>query len=289
MFEEAISDEKIVNMHYKTPHGFVAYVDGMDGEVRVLIDKARGYLFVEDIWISDVGFILERLKRREQYKHDFSEDGRYIRICEYERSPRPVREVWVDADQLERLIRRNMTCKYIPGRICRSPCVFWFSPNNKESLCLYKTRATFREFVENLDRYVHDFRSRMMLMVSSTVKFRFEGIDKQESWSDGKTVTYREALKYRLADMSYEVKIDENGTLTATKGWRYFPGVKYTIKIDREGNGVIESITYTDEDWTFDDVELCTLYKHGDLIEAMRCLCYHFDDKIKLIPREEKE
>ena len=90
-----------------------------------------------------------------------------------------------------------------------------------------------------------------------------------------------------LIDMGHEVKIDEDGTLVATKGWRYFPGVKYTIKIDRDGNGVAESVTYTDEDWTFEDVEICTWYKHGDLIEAMRCLCYYFDDKIKLIPKKE--
>jgi len=288
MIEESLSEERIVNMHYKTPHSFVTFIDGRNGKVRILIEKARGYLFVDDIWISDVRFILERLKRREQHKHDFSEDGRYIRICEYDRSPRPVREVWADAGQLERLIRQNMTCKFIPDRICRSLCVFWFSPNNKESSCLYKTRATFREFVENLDKYTRDFRSRVMLVVSSTVKFKFEEINKQESWSNGKPITFLEALKLRLADMGHEVKIDENGTLTATKGWRYFPGVKYTIKIDKEGNGVIEATEYTNEDWTFEDVEICTLYKHGDLIQAMRYLCYFFDNKIKLIPREEK-
>ena len=133
---------------------------------------------------------------------------------------------------------------------------------------------------------MRDFRSRELLVVSSSVKFRFEGIDKPESWHRGEPITYREALKYRLIDMGHEVKIEEDGTLTATKGWRYFPGVKYTIKIDGDGNGVAESVTYTDEDWSFDDVEICTLYKHGNLIEAMRCLCYFFDDKIKLIPKE---
>jgi len=30
----------------------------------------------------------------------------------------PAGEAWVDAGQLERLIRQNMTCKYIPDRIC---------------------------------------------------------------------------------------------------------------------------------------------------------------------------
>jgi hypothetical protein len=45
----------------------------------------------------------------------------------------------------------------------------------------------------------------------------------------------------------------------------------YTVRIDREGNGMIDSTTYTDEDWTVGDVELCTWY--------------YFDDKIKLISK----
>ena len=287
MIEETISEEMIVNIHYKTPHSFVTYLDGRDGEVRVLIDKAMGYLFVGDVWIPEVGYILKVLERREEHKHDFSEDGRYIRICGWNRPLHSDREVWVDADQLERLIRQNMTCKYIPDMICRSSCIFWFSPDMSDSRCMYKAHPTFREFVENLGKYVRDFRSRELLIISSSVKFRFEEIDKYESWCNGKPITYREALKYRLIDMGHEVKIDEDGTLVATKGWRYFPGVKYTIKIDRDGNGVAESVTYTDEDWTFEDVEICTWYKHGDLIEAMRCLCYYFDDKIRLIPKKE--
>ena len=147
-----------------------------------------------------------------------------------------------------------------------------------------KAHPTFRKFVENLGRYVSDFKSRMMLVVSSTVRFKFGGMSEVESWNEGEPVTFRDALKFRLADMGHKVRIEEDGTLVAKKGWRYFPGVKCTIKIDRDGSGAIESTTHTDDYWTFEDVELCTWYKHGSLVEAMRCLRYHFE-KIRLIPK----
>jgi len=278
--------------HFDGPHRFTTYVDGKDGEVKVEVDKAMGMLAVGGILV-DAYFILKVLGSREAYKEAFSEDGKYLCISGREYVTGEDKEVWVSVDQLSRVIRENMMCRFCPGRVCEPFCWFWFSPNQRESHCIYTTHPTFRRFVEKGERYIRDFVDEEERLVRSTVKFRFRGFNSRVKDLLGNVRTRREMLELILAEMGHEVKVGRDGTLIAEKRYPFLPLEGYRIEIDKDGNGLVES-TLPLEVFEGDRAELVpgfipfvkeALFKTGHLIlaRAMRCLCYYFDGNIRLV------
>jgi len=264
------------------PHCFTVYVEGRDGVVKVEVDKATGVLAADGV-LAEAYVVLAMVGSREVCREAFSEDGKYICISGNDYVTGEYREVWVSVEQLLRVIEENMMCRFPPGRICDYTCHFWFSPGQGESHCIYATHPTFRRFVENLDGYICDFVDEKRHLIRSTVKFRIDGLKRRVRDPLGNLRTRREMLGHMLAEMGHKVKAEENGVLIAEKRYTYLPTEGYTIRIDGDGNGLAESVSKV-EALTPDNIELALCMEHLILIEAMRCLCYHFNDEIKLVP-----
>jgi len=147
----------------------------------------------------------------------------------------------------------------------------------------YASHPTFRRFVKDIDKYVCDFVAKKKRLVCSTVRFRINGLKQHVIDPLGNLRTRREMLGQMLAEMGHKVKIEKNGTLTAEKRYAYLPTEGYTIRINKNGSGLAKTSTKTPV-LTPDNIESALCMEHLFLIEAMRCLCYHLDEKMKLVP-----
>ena len=268
--------------YFDGPHCFTTYVEGRDGAVKVEVDKATGMLAADGV-LAEAYVILALLGSREVCKEAFSEDGKYICISGNDYVTGEYREVWVNIEQLLRVIEENMMCRFLPGRICDCTCHFWFSPGQGGVHCIYATHLTFRRFIENMNKYFCDFVDEKKRLVCSTVRFRIDGLERRVRDPLGNLRARREMLGHMLAEMGHKVKVEGGGVLIAEKRCAYLPAEGYMIRIDDDGNGLAESASKV-EALTPDNIESVLCMEHLILIEAMRCLCYHFDDKIELVP-----
>ena len=241
--------------HFDGPHIFTVYVEGRDGAVKVEVDKATGMLAADGV-LAEAYMLLAMLGNRE---------------------------VWVNIEQLFNVIEENMMCRFLPGRICRSTCHFWFSPGQGDAHCIYASHPMFRRFVKDIDKYVCDFVVKKKRLVCSTVRFRIDGLKRRVRDPLGNLRTRREMLGHMLAEMGHKVKIEKNGTLIAEKRYTYLPTEGYTIRINKNGSGLVKTSSKV-KVLTPDNIGITLCTKHLILIEAMRCLFYHLDDKTKIIP-----
>ena len=268
--------------HFDGPHIFTVYVEGRDGAVKVEVDKATGMLAANGV-LAEAYVLLAMLGNREVCKEAFSEDGKYICISGNDYATGEYREVWVNIEQLFNVIEENMMCRFLPGRICRSTCHFWFSPGQGDAHCIYASHPMFRRFVKDIDKYVCDFVVKKKRLVCSTVRFRIDGLKRRVRDPLGNLRTRREMLGHMLAEMGHKVKIEKNGTLIAEKRYTYLPTEGYTIRINKNGSGLVKTSSKV-KVLTPDNIGITLCTKHLILIEAMRCLFYHLDDKTKIIP-----
>jgi len=289
------------------PHVFKCYIDGKDEnsniKVPIIIDKEHCRITVGEITLFD--WDMQRLLNLERTSwssaevtmKDLEPDLILISDLRY-KDGRPDRRiaVVVNKEQLVTLARENLFCQFDQDVLCRT-CIYRHAIfGSNDASCMRERFKTFREYEEHSKKYLNHvfncddafFESRVYLKFTFNAKKVTSTGTSYDREGFGGKCTLLQNIGLHLKREGYQEQVDKENTCIIYKlGWGYSPGTARTITLYSNGEGRIESHSEGGECYRATDSGMGVAYQNGEIIEGLRDLCEHNDERIKLVEATE--